>query len=202
MSSRNVTLVSLCNVLFFSFFPLSSAPVEVRERKMAKILVPLILGFKLAGAIVMGVALVKLFLVKALILSKVALLSAAFLLAKKLLSSLGAQSQQHPYLFAQQPIYQHHQQPLPPYPDPVHGYGYSAPGGAAALLGGDGDGVGVGVHEHLEDQHAQFSDHVSSALARPNFNNTARMDGQSITQTHTLSLHRLLYLAGTNLILS
>jgi hypothetical protein len=105
--------------------------LAARDTKTWKVVVPLIMGFKSTGALILAITSVKIFLLKALMVSKVALLTAGFLVMKKLLSTVG--TQHHPYLFAQHPMPYYHNHPLEGgYPS---AYGYSNYVGAGGYYG-------------------------------------------------------------------
>jgi hypothetical protein len=75
---------------------------------MWKIVLPLVVGFKSTGALIFAISAVKLFLLKALVVSKVALLATSLLIAKKLLGTVGIQTQPHVYTHQPLPYYQDH----------------------------------------------------------------------------------------------
>jgi hypothetical protein len=68
-----------------------------------KVIVPLVMGFKMTGVLIFAITAVKLFLLKVFAVSQLALLAAGFLVVRKLMSSMAAQ--QHPYQFTHQPLH-------------------------------------------------------------------------------------------------
>ncbi|KAJ8894794.1 hypothetical protein PR048_000101 [Dryococelus australis] len=129
-----------------------------KGNKMSKMLLPLLLGFKTAGAIILAITAIKVLLVKALLVSKLALLAAVFLLLKKLLSSVGEQ-QHYPFLYSHYPLPYHHDYQQHTEYMPQHAY-YTAPSayaaghygasGAGFALSGDGD-----LQAHYSDNHPE-----------------------------------------------
>jgi hypothetical protein len=158
--------------------------LTAKDTKMWKIVVPLIMGFKSTGALILAITSVKMFLLKALMVSKVALLAAGLLIVKKLLSTIS--TQHHPYLFAQHPVPYYHAHGLEDgYPS---AYGYSnyvtAGGyyGAATAHGAPGYGPtssGTLAAAEGDDLQAHFSTKVETNLRANTTNRTIlKKDGK------------------------
>jgi hypothetical protein len=136
---------------------------------MWKIVLPLVLGFKSTGALIFAISAVKVFLLKALLVSKVALLVTALLLARKMLGSVGVQTQ--PHVYAQQPLpyYQGHAL-HGEFPSAYGYYNYITAGGhydAATAHGAHGYEAtpsGTLAAAEAEDLHAQFSSNIVTSV--------------------------------------
>jgi hypothetical protein len=166
--------------------------LAAKDSRMWKIIVPLVMGFKTTGVLIFAISAVKMFLLKALMVSKIALLAAGFLVAKKLMSSMGAQQhpyqqhpyQQHPYLFAHQPLHYYNDHGLAG--GLPTGYAYSNYATSGDHYGATtGHGFGASASEELaasatDDLQAHFSNNVLTSAQTSTANHTsAKKDGNN-----------------------
>jgi len=138
-----------------------------KDTKMWKVVVPLIMGFKSTGALILAIASVKIFLLKALAVSNAALMAAGFLVMKKMFSSVG--TQQHEYLLPQNPVPYYHTQNLEGGYPSAYGYSnYIAPTGYYGAPSGHGyygygpTSSGTVAADEGEDLQAHFSTQVET----------------------------------------
>jgi hypothetical protein len=141
--------------------------LAAKDTKMWKVVVPLIMGFKSTGALILAIASVKLFLLKALAISNVALLAAGFLIMKKMLSSVGTQN--HEYLLPQNQIPYHHDHSLDGGYPSAYGYSnYMVPAGYHGAPSGYGyygygpTSSGTVAGAEGEDLQAHYSTNVET----------------------------------------
>ena len=151
--------------------------LTAKDTKMWKVVVPLIMGFKSTGALILAIASVKLFLLKALAVSNVALLAAGFLVMKKILSSVG--TQHHEYLLPQNPVPYHNDHSLEGGYPSAYGYSnYMAPAGHYGAPSGYGyygygpTSSGTMVAGEGEDLQAHFSNNVETNTKANTTNHT------------------------------
>jgi hypothetical protein len=144
---------------------------------MWKVVVPLIMGFKSTGALILAITSVKMFLLKALAVSNVALLAAGFLVMKKMLSSVG--TQHHEYLLPQNQAPYYHDHNLEGGFPSAYGYSnYIAPAGYyGASIGHDYYGYGPTSSGNVaadegEDLQAHFSTKVETNTKANTTNHT------------------------------
>jgi hypothetical protein len=142
--------------------------LAAKDTKMWKVVVPLIMGFKSTGALILAITSVKIFLLKALTVSNMALLAAGFLVRKKMLSSVG--TQHHEYLLPQNPAPYYHDHHLEGGYPSAYGYSnYIAPAGYyGAPIGHGYYGYGPTSSGNLadaegEDLQAHFSTKVETS---------------------------------------
>ena len=157
--------------------------LTAKDTKMWKVVVPLIMGFKATGALILAITSVKMFLLKALAVSNLALLAAGFLVMKKMLSSVGTQN--HEYLLPQNPVPYYNDHNLEGGYPSAHGYSnYIAPTGYYGAPVGHGYyGYGPTSSGNLaadegEDLQAHFSTKVeSNTKANTTFHTPAKKTG-------------------------
>ena len=148
-----------------------------KDAKMWKVVVPLIMGFKSTGALILAIASVKMFLLKALAVSNVALMAAGFLVMKKMFSSVG--TQHHEYLLPQNQVpYNHNHNLEGGYPS-AYGYSnYITPTGYYGAPSGHGyygygpTSSGTVAADEGEDLQAHFSNKVETNTKANTTNHT------------------------------
>ena len=151
--------------------------LTAKDTKMWKVIVPLVMGFKSTGALILAITSVKMFLLKAFAISNMALLAAGFLVMKKLLSTMG--TQHHEYILAQNPVTYYHDHGSEVGPPSAYGYSnYISAGGYYGVPNGH-DTYGYGptssgtvVTAEGEDLQGHFSNKVETNTIANTTNHT------------------------------
>jgi len=162
--------------------------LTAKDTRMWKVVVPLIMGFKATGALILAITSVKMFLLKALAVSNMALLAAGFLVIKKMFSSVG--TRHHEYLLPQNPVPYYHGHNLEgEYPSAYAYSNYIAPAGYYGAPSGHGyygygpTSSGTLTAADGEDLQAHYSNKVETNTKTNTTNHTpAKKNGKKIIE--------------------